>query len=288
MSNRSSAAPFLVAASLLWGLAFIAWRAVDAEGMQAYSVIGGRTLLAAATFLVLVPTGRVRRIPKRDLGMLFLVAATGQFGYLLLYHLGAGGVSAATASLIINLAPVIGTVAGALVLNEHLARLNWIGVCVAVIGTVTVSLGDGGDLSWSGSITFVFLAAILAGIYMVGSKPLVDRHGAITVTAWGWWMSSPLAALFLPRLINDLTNTSGVGIANLVFLGVFSSVGAYLCWGFGLERTSASTASTYLFSLPVIAMVAAWLILGEKPTGMTMVGGAITLIGVGLTTRRAT
>ncbi len=281
-----SAGPFLWIATWLWALSFIAARYEAPGGLSAFTVIGGRTLLAATCFALMAAFGKVSTIPRRDMALLFAVAASGQFGYLLLFHLGAAGATAATASLLINLSPVIGTVASALWLHDHLSTLNKVGVALAVAGTIPVSLADGGGIRLSASIGYLLAAAVLAGIFVVASKPLVDRHGAMTVTAWGWWLSTPLALLFVPTMVRELPDAGSSALTALLFLGLGSSVVAYLAWGHGLVRTDASVASAYLFAVPVIAVLGAWIILGERPGPATAIGGAIALCGVALATRR--
>jgi len=282
----------LASATFLWAGGFVAARyvsgAIGGSGFDPFAVLAARTLIAAAAFIPLALMGRVGRIARADFGLLALVAGTGQFGYLLLYHLGAEGSSAATASLIINLAPVIGTVAGIVWLKDQVTTARVAGVALAVAGTIPVSLADGGDFALSTSVVWLLLSAVAAGVYVVAGKPLVTRYGGLTVTAWGWWISAPFSLPFVGRWVDQAPNASRSALIALAYLGLGSSVVAYVAWGNGLARTTASAAATWLFLTPVIAVFGAWIILSETPGAVTLAGGAVALLGVWLASRNPT
>lgn len=150
------------------------------------------------------------------------------------------------------------------------------------MGSIPVSLADGGGLRLSSSVLWLLGAAVAAGIFVVAGKPVVDRMGAVSATAWGWWLSVPVAAPFVGRFTRQLGDARTVAIWSLIYLGIGSSFLAYIAWSVGLSRAKASTASAWLFSVPVIAVFGAWAILGERPGGLTLVGGAVALAGVWL------
>lgn len=277
------AEPFLAAAAILWAGSFIGARRVGGpDGFDAEAILVGRTAIASLAFIPAALQGRIRMIGRRDLLPIILLVFTGHAGYLLLFHLGAAGATAATASLIINLSPVIGVVAAAIWLRDHLSRRQWTGVALAFVGSIPVSLADGGGLRLSSSVLWLLAAAVAAGIFVVAGKPIVDRMGAMSATAWGWWLSVPVAAPFVGRFTNQLRDARPVAVWSLVYLGIGSSFLAYIAWSVGLSRARASTASAWLFSVPVIAVFGAWALLGERPGAMTLLGGGVALVGVWL------
>jgi len=277
------AEPFLAAAAVLWAGSFIGARRVGGpEGFDAEAVLVGRTAIAAIAFVPAALRGRICMLSRRDLPPIIVLVFTGHAGYLLLFHLGAAGATAATASLIINLSPVIGVVAAALWLRDHLSGRQWAGVGLALGGSIPVSLADGGGLRLSSSVLWLLAAAVAAGIFVVAGKPVVDRMGAMSATAWGWWLSVPVAAPFIGRFAGQLGHAEPIAIWSLIYLGVGSSFLAYIAWSIGLSRARASTASAWLFSVPVLAVFGAWALLGERPGGLTLAGGGVALVGVWL------
>ncbi|MEI2815727.1 MAG: DMT family transporter [Microthrixaceae bacterium] len=286
--QRLAGTAALATATVLWAGSFIATRSISTSsgGFGPFSVLAGRTAIAAAAFAVPALAGRVQRPKRRDLPLVLVTSISGSLGYLVMFHLGARDATAATASLVINLAPVLGMVAAAVALHDRLGRRKLLGIGLAVAGTVPVSLADGGGFRLNAAVAWLVGAAIAAATYVVASKPLVDRYDGLSVTAWGWWISLPFGAAFLPGAVRDATNASASSLGALVYLGLGSSTLAYTAWGAGLRRTTASAAAAWLFAVPVIATLGAWALLGERPGATTALGGTVALIGVWLATGR--
>jgi drug/metabolite transporter (DMT)-like permease len=65
-----------------------------------------------------------------------------------------------------------------------------------------------------------------------------------------------------------------------VYLGIVPTVLAYVLWAIALRRLSASTAASFLYLLPVMAIIIAWVWLGEAPSTLALAGGFLALAGV--------
>ena len=66
----------------------------------------------------------------------------------------------------------------------------------------------------------------------------------------------------------------------MVYLGIFPAAIAYVLWNYALSRMPASLLSSFLYLSPVIASFIAWLWLGEIPALLTILGGAVAILGV--------
>ena len=60
----------------------------------------------------------------------------------------------------------------------------------------------------------------------------------------------------------------------------------FLTWGYALARTTAGRMGSMTYLVPPIAIVLGWLLLGEAPPALAIVGGAICLAGVAVARRR--
>ncbi len=62
---------------------------------------------------------------------------------------------------------------------------------------------------------------------------------------------------------------------------------AYIALAYAFARLPAANAVSFLYLVPALAFLVAWVWLGEVPTMLAVVGGGISLCGVLLVNRRA-
>ena len=66
----------------------------------------------------------------------------------------------------------------------------------------------------------------------------------------------------------------------VVYLGIFPTAIAFTTWAYVLQRSTAGQTSATTYVVPAIAILMSWAILGEVPTPLMFVGGALCLLGV--------
>ncbi len=100
------------------------------------------------------------------------------------------------------------------------------------------------------------------------------------VMAIGWLFTTIL--FIAGGNISDIRHLTWTSLTGIGFLGVFCSGLAYIAWYDSLQVVPASQVGTFLYIEPLVAVVAAWAMLGEKIIIITLIGGAIILLGVKL------
>ncbi len=92
---------------------------------------------------------------------------------------------------------------------------------------------------------------------------------------------------FAQRLIEE-TGTAAPGArAALVYLGLGPTAIAFTTWAYALSHMNAGRLGVTTYLVPPLTIVGAWIVLGEVPPGWAMVGGALCLVGVGLSRRKS-
>jgi drug/metabolite transporter (DMT)-like permease len=69
----------------------------------------------------------------------------------------------------------------------------------------------------------------------------------------------------------------------VIFLGVFPTAIAFLLWTYALSKTSAGRMAASSYLVPGIAVLLSWIFLAEVPALLSLIGGAVSLLGVAIT-----
>jgi terminal-alkyne amino-acid exporter len=271
----------LVTTVVTWASAF----PMITIGLRGFSPIAlgeGRLLVAglalAGAAVVLRPALPARHLWPR----VVLAGLLGQALYQGLLMAGEVEVPAGTASILIATAPLFSLVAAVLLLGDT-SPGRWTGMLVSFAGAALVgsSLGLGG-----GPFALLVLgAAACQGLYHVVVKPLAESIGAFAATAWSVWAGALLAAPGLPSLVGDVGTASANSVTALVGLGLIPSALGYLAWSVAVASVPIARSTVALYLVPVVALFLSWLLLGENPTPLALVGGALAVGGVVLVQR---
>jgi drug/metabolite transporter (DMT)-like permease len=277
---------------IIWGVNFpIAKAALAALTPLAFNAL--RFPLAALTLLVALQLrggtiwpARADRLPVLGLAIL------GNVFYQQFFIFGLDNTRAGTASVLLAATPILTALLSAAAGHERVRARTWIGVVATFAGIVIVVLagGDGGgEARLLGDILMVAASCSWA-LYTVGSRNLVARYGAVQFTGWTLWIGAIILFMVgLPDVLRtDLGAVSTSAWIGVVYAGALSIGLAYLIWYYGVRIIGNTRTSAYSNLVPVVALTAAWIQLGEVPKLGQILGAAIIIGGISLAQVRST
>ena len=273
----------LIVLSVIWGVNFsvikIALREFDPLAFN-----GLRFVLASLTLLVFLSLrGAVPFPERRHWRRVVFLGLLANVVYQLLFIYGVDRTLAGNAGLVLATTPVWTLILASALGSEHHGFPVWGGVMATLGGMVLVVLGGEGSVgSGEGTLAgdlMLVLAAITWAAYTVGTQDLTRTYGALAVTSWTLWVGTiGLVAIGAPSLWSmDLDTVSRVGWFSIAYSGVLAIAVAYLIWNYGLEHIGGPRTAAFSNLVPVVALVAGALWLGEDP-GLTQIVGAVIII----------
>jgi drug/metabolite transporter (DMT)-like permease len=270
---------------VLWASAFPAIK-VGLEGYGPAHLTLLRHAVASLAFVPFLLVFRRRLWPdRRDVPSFLGLGVVGMTVYHLALNFGEVHVSAGATSLIIATAPALTALVAWALTGDRLPALGWFGSLVALAGVALIVLGDGAVGRIHPAAGLILVSAFATAFFAVLQRPLLARYRPLEVTAFVTWGGTLPLLAFVPGVAGAVADAPAVATWAVVHLGVVPSAIAYTLFAIALSRAPAPLVTSFLYLVPVVALLLSWWWLGEVPTSLTVVGGAIAVVGVVLVQR---
>jgi O-acetylserine/cysteine efflux transporter len=280
VTSKHSSLAVLVA--VVWGVNFV----VIDKGLAGVPPL---LLVAIRFFFVAFPL--VFFVPRPTSGWRTVVAiggfmSLGQFSLLYVgLHLG---MPAGLASLVLQVQVVFTMVLARLALAERSTRRQVVGALVGTAGLVVVAIAHGArapvvpllvtlaaGASWAVGNVVSRRARVTSGLSLVVWSALVVPVPTLGLSLW---LDGPDA------VGSTLTHLPPAAVASTAYTVVGASLLGYVIWNGLLARYPAGAVVPYVLLVPPVGILAAWVALGERPSGLELAGGAVMLAGVAAAT----
>ena len=246
-----------------------------------------RYVVAVPVLLVMFRlTHHSRGFDRRDWGALALASFVG-FGVSLVAQFAGTKLSTAAAgALITSATPAFIVVFAWLLLHEAASPKQWLGLALATIGVLVVTLA--GDQSATDQATnpllgnlLLIVAAVTWALYSVQVKRLTRTYSALAVTLGVTAIGVPIVA---PVSVLEL-QTQSIGVITLpvllgiLYVGIGSTAIAFFLWNKSFELLDAASASLFFFAQPLVGVLLSALFLNQPLQLSFFAGGGLILIG---------
>ena len=272
---------------LIWGVNFSVTKIAIGE-IPALPFTAVRFALASLLLWVVV---RLVEGPARIEGAawrrLVVLGIVGNTCYQLMFILGLAHTTATNSALIVATVPtVVAVIAWALGL-ERVTRRMWWGIALGTIGVALVIVASGVEFSTGtlrGDLLTVVAVFCWAG-YTVDLRRLPPGVSPLRVTMVTSVAGTPgLVLAGLPGLVRlDWAAISTTGWAALAYATLLSLVVAYILWNRSVQTVGGTRTAIYMCLTPLFAVIAAWIILGERAHASQAIGAVLIVAGVLLT-----
>jgi drug/metabolite transporter (DMT)-like permease len=269
----------------LWASAFVGIRAAG-EDLSPGALSLGRLLVAAAALGAFVASRREPLPPRGDLGRLLACGLLWLGAYNVLLNAAEQRIDAGTASMLVNIGPVLIALLAGVLLHEGFPRSLVLGCAIALAGVVVIGLATSEqsvDAGWGAALCVAAAAAYAGGV--VAQKPLLRHNSALLVTFLACCIGAAACLPFAVQLAGEVGHAPASSLAWTVYLGIVPTAIGFTTWAYALKRTSAGKLGATTYLVPPLAVLMGWAFLGETPPALALAGGALCLAGVSVTRR---
>ena len=265
---------------VIWGLNFLA---IDIGLADVPPLV----FLALRFILVAIPAIFFIKPPKIGWRNVLLIGAFLSLGQFTLLYLSLSlGMPPGLASLLLQTQVVLSVIVSAILLRERPTKRQLTGIVVGMAGLAVVVVGHSYAAPWL-PVVILLLAALSWAIGNVLSRRAKVASGLSLVVWSGLVVPIPSLALAMvvdsPGVVVDsLAHLSVAAILSTVYTAVAASLIGYGIWNTLLSKYPTSAVVPFTLLVPVVGIIAAWIVVNEQPSLTEMLGGAVMLAGLAI------
>ena len=225
----------------------------------------------------------------KHLPILTILALLSVASFNVLLYLGLRDTEATNALLINSSIPVWIVLFGVLFYGDTLSARRGAGILVSLIGvTYLILSGQSDQLTVNPGDLWVISSSIGWALYSLTLRKKPSELSGLGFLAYivffgvcfnGVLLSiNPLDEPPIPVTLNTLF---AVG-----YVAIFASLGAYVCWNYGVGQLGAQVAGQYIHLMPFYGVILAYIFLNESLTSNHWISGALIAAGLFLALRQ--
>jgi drug/metabolite transporter (DMT)-like permease len=280
----------MLLAMLLWGGGWSALKILtESVGVEVLTL--WRFVIMFVSFLpILYFFKEPLRLPRKSLKYL-LAGSVLNILFMLFAYLGVKFSTAGSAGVIITiLSPLFTFVLSVAILKHLHTRVQYFGLAVGILGGIimlNLQEIDLGSILYGGELYFILAALVWAAITLVAQRShlhINPIHYSFFISAISMFL---LLLITLPYEISLVFEQGARFWTALLYLGILGQSVATTIFFVASGRLGSSKASSFMFLVPLFALLVSWLVLDEELKMHVIIGGSISLIAVYFINKRS-
>jgi len=256
----------ILAAALLWSLAGVFIKFLD---LHPLSIVFYRSLFASLVFAPFVKRNQLQLGPAIFVSVLSYTAAISAF-------VAANKMTTAANAIVLQYtAPMFVFLFTRLFWGEKISKLNGGALVIAMVGVAIIASDSAGEPEMAG-VLLALLSGVLFAVYMVNLQRTRDVQPVYLT-----WINNLVCALLLLLAVKSRLALSPDQAIILAVMGAVQLGMPYFLFSKGLLTVPLQEASLIALIEPVLNPLWVALVVGEIPSGATLTGGALIVLGLG-------
>ncbi len=283
----------LLLCTFFWGTSFALMKIVASEVAPLLAVfvriLFGIPVLTGAMWMrreFALPT-------RREVLPLVFLGAMGVVFHQNIQFYGMQSAGVANANWMLAGTPSLVALLGWIFLKERLGAVEIAGLLLSGFGVLlVVGLGTRGlgmfALSGTGDL-LIAISAVNWAVFQILSRKLVTARPPTFTAFWINVAALVIQTVFVVSTRQDVSQLARItpsAWGAICFLGCVCSGLGYVLWYDGLSVMPVARVSAFQFLQPILGVVAAYFLVGERFTPFIFVGGALIMIGVWMVNKR--
>ena len=268
-----------------WGVSFVSTKVLLENGLGPAEIYIYRFILAYILILIACHNRLWANSFRDELLFMTCGLCAGSI-YFISENMALEYTYVTNVSLLVTTSPLITTMLmWMLYKNEKLGKGTIVGSLIAFTGVACVIFNSSSNVEIKplGDILSL-LAALSWSIYSLVLKKLNALYSVMFISRKTFFYGVLTALPFMffqPEICSPTVLLKTEVWANLLFLGAFASMIAYILWAQSVKHLGAIKASNYMYISPIITLVASVAFLGEPLSIIGRIGCALILGGMG-------
>lgn len=274
----------LITGTFFWSTNFVLGRFLAAD-VPPFTMCAGRFTVSAIIFAGMAYYYRWPMPKGRQWIYIIAMAFTGVFLFNTVLYWGLSYTTAINATLVNGFNPLVTVLLAVIFLRERADWRLWAGIVLSVAGVFIIASRGNPDIFLQVKLNrgdlLILLGTVIWGLYTIFVRIITRQVSVLTATACANWLGVLMLYPAVYREVQQIPpRISGEVLGIFIYLGIFASVVAFICWNWSVSKVGAIKATVFYNLIPLYTVVISPFFLGENLLLMHLIGGILIIGGV--------